>query len=124
MCFNLILVFVNVYGLGRSLGNLLSYGGIIAGNSLILILPNLFYLKLCKKNGVMNQAPTQEKLLLNGEPVEIKLVGVHYDQRRRSSVILPTHRSATREIISKVIIVVGVVNFVVSMGIQVYKDLR
>jgi len=121
MLFNLILVFVNVYGLGQSLGNLLSYGGIIAGNSLILILPNLFYLKLCSVE-TLSQAGTQEKLLLNGETVEIKLVGVHYDQRRRSSAILPEHRSETRKVISKIIIVVGVVNFMVSISLQIYKD--
>ena len=121
MLFNLILVFVNVYGLGQSLGNLLSYGGIIAGNSLILILPNLFYLKLCSVE-TFSQAGTQEKLLLNGETVEIKLVGVHYDQRRRSSAILPEHRSETRKVISKIIIVVGVVNFMVSISLQIYKD--
>jgi hypothetical protein len=60
--------------------------------------------------------------LLNGETVEIKLVGVHYDQRRRSSAILPSHRSNTRKVISKIIIVVGLINFMVSISFQIYKD--
>jgi len=126
MGFNIAAVWILVRYLVNNLGTLLSYTGIVCGNSLVLILPSLFYLKLCT-------SPAQlEAFAANGQKIPIHVVGEkRAPNKRRASVVsavsefaIPSFGTEKRKFRCKCMAALGVVMLVGSLILQVWKDMR
>jgi len=114
MAFNLCMVWMLVKYMQNSLGDILTYTGIIPGNFLVLIFPSLFYLRLCCRGKYEGEQ-------LNDTDCSVHVTG---GEKPSLDAVTNVYGGPRRKLYCKFMAGLGIFMLVAMLIMTAYKDLK